>query len=193
MARMVLICCEGKTEKEYFDILRYRVFRIPGYMSIRIEGEKGQHKALIDRTVELRRDYALSEDLSESDIECWAVCDDDGMPISFHELKAYAETNGVNLAFSSPQFECYLMQHFEQSRETDKSSLYDRLGSIATEAGFVDGYDKADLSWMEKLLVDKPKLVEVAIVNSDQRLNRAGRPFLTVQSLVRRMKELARY
>ena len=30
----VLICCEGKTEKEYLDILKHRIFRIPSYVKV---------------------------------------------------------------------------------------------------------------------------------------------------------------
>ena len=102
MAAQILICCEGKTEKLYFDALRFRVFRIPGYIEISIEGEKGQHKALIDRTVERRAELASEQGLPEEEIECWAVCDDDGMSISYTSLCEYAEENSVNLAFSRP-------------------------------------------------------------------------------------------
>ncbi|WP_165173578.1 RloB domain-containing protein [Adlercreutzia sp. ZJ242] len=82
MASMMLICCEGKTECEYFDILRRSVFRLPGYFDIRIEGEKGQHKKLIDHTVARRSKIAQEEGLVEDDVECWVVCDDDNMIIS---------------------------------------------------------------------------------------------------------------
>ncbi len=53
----MLICCEGKTEAEYFKALR-RVYRIPGFIDIRIIGQIGQHKVLIDRAAEEREaDY----------------------------------------------------------------------------------------------------------------------------------------
>ena len=187
-----LICCEGKTEKEYLDILKHRIFRIPSYVKVQIEGEKGQHKALVDRVVELRADFAEEEGFVEDQIECWAVCDDDGMRGSYSDLKKYAESRGVNLAFSRPQFESFLMQHFEQSKETDPSSLYRQLGCKKNALGFEGEYDKADLSWLEKTLIDRPKLVKIAIVNSDQRVLQSTSPFLTVQNLVRRLMQMSR-
>lgn len=193
MAVQVLICCEGKTEKLYFDALRFRVFRIPGYIEISIEGEKGQHKVLIDRTVERRREIAKKEGLNEDEIECWAVCDDDGMNISYAELCEYAEENSVNLAFSRPQFEAYLLQHFEQSKETNQQSLYDALRSHKNAYGYEGEYDKADLRWLEQTLIDKPKLVDVAIINADQRTTQSAPLFLTVQELTKRLIELARF
>ena len=66
MSRVMLICCEGKTEELYFKILRDRVYRIPGYIKIAIQGEKGQHKALVDRVVEARIALARSQPLRSS-------------------------------------------------------------------------------------------------------------------------------
>lgn len=193
VAAQILICCEGKTEKLYFDALRFRVFRIPGYIEISIEGEKEQHKALIDRTVERRAELASEQGLPEEEIECWAVCDDDGMSISYTSLCEYAEENSVNLAFSRPQFEAYLLQHFEQSKETDQQALYDALKLYKNEYGYDGEYDKSDLSWLEQTLIDKPKLVDIAIVNADQRTTQSAPLFLTVQELTKRLMELARF
>lgn len=193
MPKMFLICCEGKTGKEYFDILRLRIFRIPSYVQIRIEGEKGQHKALIDITASLRESLADQENILEKDIECWAVCDDDGMRMSFSELSRYAETKRVNLAFSRPQFESFLLQHFEQSKETNSHALYDALTHHMNSLGFVGSYDKADLKWLETTLIDKPKLIDFAVINSSQRITRSSSPFLTVQDLVERLRELRRF
>ena len=53
--------------------------------------------------------------------------------------------------------------------------------------------DKANLSWLEQMLIDKPKLVDVAVTNSDRRRNRVHSPFLTVQDLTKRLKEMKRY
>lgn len=191
MPRVLLICCEGKTEKEYFEILRRRVLRLPGYIDVRIEGEKGQHAALVDRTVELRSELAKMEELKPEDVECWAVCDEDKMTMSFAELKKYAEDREVRLAFSRPQFESYLLQHFEQSKDTNRKEIIRKLESCMRQYG-AEKYDKADLEWLEHALVDKPKLVEIAVTNSDQRTTQSATPFLTVQNLTKRMMSLTR-
>ena len=86
MAPVLLIYCEGKTEKLYFEILSKRIFRIPMYVRVDVYGEKGQHKALIDRVSAARLELANEEGLEEDEIECWAVCDDDNMPFTYKEL-----------------------------------------------------------------------------------------------------------
>lgn len=192
MSRVMLICCEGKTEELYFKILRDRVYRIPGYIKIAIQGEKGQHKALVDRVVEARKELAESEQIGVDEIECWAVCDDDGMKMQYGTLEAYAEERGVHVAFSRPQFESYLLQHFEQSKSIKQDELYGRLTAIKNDGGFDGEYDKSDLDWLEKTLIDKPKLVDVAITNSDQRSKRSASPFLTAQELTKRLRALRR-
>jgi hypothetical protein len=194
MARILLIYCEGKTEKLYFEILAKRIFRIPMYVRVDIYGEKGQHKALVDRAAAARSMLANDEGLNESEIECWAVCDDDNMPYSYKELLEHAEQNNVYLAFSRPQFESYLLQHFEQSKATKKKDLFSGLSKYKKPIDG-EGYNesaKGNLDWLEKLLIDKPKLIDAAIINSNQRSRQSEEPFLTVQDLTKRLKELER-
>ena len=194
MAPVLLIYCEGKTEKLYFEILLKRIFRIPMYVRVDVYGEKGQHKALIDRVSAARLELANEEGLEEDGIECWAVCDDDTMPFTYKELLTYAEENDVNLAFSRPQFESYLLQHFEQSRAAKKRDLFDGLSKYKepVDGELYDDSSKSDLDWLETLLLDKPKLVDMAITNSDQRGRQSEQPFLTVQNLTKRLKQLER-
>lgn len=187
--RFLLICCEGKTEKEYFTILM-RLYRLPG-ARVLIIGEQGQHKALVDRTVQERDAFCKKHAAQPDEVECWAVCDDDGMSISFAELQRYADMNDVRLAFSRPQFEAFLLQHFEQSAVCNQKELYSKLGNYARKLGDEDAdYEKASLGWLADAIDAKPKLVDIAITNADQRTKQSGRVFLTVQELVRRTREL---
>lgn len=187
----ILILCEGVTEQLYFEILQKRVFRIPGYIEINIEGKKGQHKVLIDHVVERRLELINSnEDLFEDNIECWAVCDDDKMTISYTELVKYAGEHSVNLAFSRPQFEAYLLQHFEQSKETNPQLLYKALEAYKNEYGYEGKYDKADLDWLEQTMIDNPNTVETAITNANLRSRQSAPLFLTVQELTKRLMNL---
>lgn len=189
MARAILVCCEGKTEKEYFEIIR-KVFRIPAYFGLHIEGEKGQHKALIDKTAEERADLAKQLGIEEADIEAWSVCDQDKMPCSYAELLGYAEEQGVLLAFARPQFEAYLVQHFEQSSCVKKGELYEKLAGYRAQHGASREYNdsvKADLGWLRKVLDEKPTLAKIAITNADQRLRQSAPCFMTVQRLTERL------
>lgn len=191
--RALLICCEGKTEEAYFNAL-LDFFRIPGYVRVEVYGQRGQHIALVDNAAELRCRLIGEMDCEESDVECWAVCDEDQMPCTYSELHRYAEELGIGLAFSAPQFEMYLLQHFEQSAITDQSETYRRLSVYREKFGGTGAYGdrtKADLRWMAAAIDEKPKIVSVAITNSDLRNRPAKRPFFTVQRLTERILELS--
>lgn len=192
--RILLIFCEGKTEEEYFNIL-LDFYRPPAYVEVAIYGQKGQHISLIDKAA-AHRDELLHDDteLSEADIECWAVCDEDQMPCSYTDLLAYADQQDVHLAFSAPQFEMYLLQHFEQSGESDRAAVFHKLSSYRKKYGSVGEYDndtKADLSWMYEAIDRQPKIVKMAIVNSNLRNRTTKRPFLTVQELTERIVDIS--
>lgn len=191
--RALLICTEGKTEAEYFRAITAIYGTLPYGTELRILEQLGQHETLIRRAAAERKRLADELETSIGNIEAWAVCDDDGMARSFAELLAYAETRGVHLAFSRPQFESFLLQHFEPSRVTDRHELFARLTLYRGRYDFYGSYDdskKADLRWMRDALTAKPRLIDAAIANANLRRNPAGNVFLTVQDLVVRVKEL---
>lgn len=186
MARLIVIGCEGRTESEYFKILE-KVFRI---FRLSIHPELGQHKALIKRTAEKRDELSKELGIDVEDIECWSVCDDDKMPFQYNELKEFAHDCGVNLAFSRPMFEAYLVQHFQQTGAYKRKELYD----ILTEERNRNSYDgpykdstKSDLTWLKEAIDKKPRIVKTAITNSNLRTKQTSSCFLTVQNLTERL------
>ena len=182
--RAILICCEGKTAKSYFEVIS-DIFRISFATAIEIVGEKGMYKSLIDKTVAERQKYAQEKDLAIEEIESWAVCDCDKMPIKYHELKDYAESFNVKLAFAKPQFEAYLVQHFAQSKTTKKDELCKMLTEFSKRYGYDKKYvkDKANLSWLYQAILDDQNIVDIAITNSKLRNKPLDPVFLTVQDL----------
>lgn len=191
--RILLVYCEGKTEKSYFDIL-FDFYRLPGYVDVEVYGQKGQHLALIDNVVAKRDELCQETGLTEGEIECWAVCDEDRMPCAYTELLGYAESRTVRLAFSSPQFEMYLLQHFEQSGDSDKTVVFQKLSTYRERYGCSGEYNegtKADLTWLSNAIDRQPKIVKTAVTNSDLRNRSMKRPFLTVQELTKRILELS--
>lgn len=66
--RCLLICCEGKTEKEYFLILK-RLYRISA-AQVSVIGEKGQHKTLVDRTIEERDRLYKDARIDQDKVKC---------------------------------------------------------------------------------------------------------------------------
>jgi hypothetical protein len=188
--RLIILCCEGKTEKAYFEIIA-DTFRVHAVHTLHIIGGKGQHKVLIDRTVEEREKLANEYGIEHEEIVAWAVCDEDKMSMKYHDLQKYAESRSVRLAFSRPQFESYLLQHFEQSKETNQEALYQRLTAHGSKYGLTGEYEKekGHLSWLNKAIFNDPHLVETAIVNSNQRNKQQSSPVLTVQKLPEFLKQ----
>jgi len=184
--RRLLILCEGGTEKLYFDSLvqHKRIYTLP----IEVFGKKGQHKALIDKCVVERKKKADDLNLSENEIEAWAVCDCDRMKIKYLELLRYSEEKKVKLAFSNPQFETYLLQHFEaKGPKKRKEELI-----LELEKHLNEKYNKNNLSWFDEMIDKDPKRVEVAISNSNKLGNHTRPPFLTIQKLTERLLEFAK-
>jgi len=176
--RAILICCEGKTEKLYFESIM-QAFRVKA-AQIKVLGEKGQHKALIDRTLSERQVLAQEYEIDEDEIVCWAVCDDDGMAMTFTQLNQYAESCGVKLAFSRPQFEAFLLQHFEQSREVNQDNLLANLSAYRQQYTS-DGdcnYAKEDIGWIEDAIFNRPQLASIAVTNSKLRKRSTESSFL---------------
>lgn len=191
--RFLLIYCEGKTEKSYFDIL-LDFYRLPGYVDVEVYGQRGQHLALIDNIAAKRDELCQETGLTKGEIECWAVCDEDRMPCTYTELLAYAESRGVRLAFSAPQFEMYLLQHFEQSGDSDKTVVFRKLSAYRKRHGCSGEYDdstKSDLAWLSDAIDCQPKIVKIAVINSELRNRSTKHPFLTVQELTKRILELS--
>ena len=185
--RAILILCEGTTEKIYFDsVIRNK--RVAKVLSVEVLGRQGQHKALVKRCVERRRTLAKELEIGEEDIETWAVCDQDNLKIGYQKLLRYANKYCVMLAFSNPQFETYLVQHFEYKRITAKRECLEK--ALSEYLGIE--YDKTDLNWFDKMIDEEPAKIKQAIANSDKLNNHSKPPFLTVQKLTARLLELSR-
>lgn len=113
VAPKVLIVCEGQvTECLYFDGVR-KMRRIQKERVI-IRPACGDPKGVVDTAVKLKLENdALNKSLRlDATDMVWAVFDrDDHLKIP--EAIEKAENNGVNIAFSNPNFELFLLLHFE--------------------------------------------------------------------------------
>lgn len=191
---LILILCEGKTEKLYFDslITNMHIKRV----EIEIFENQGQHKALIDKCAEMREKYSIELEENEESIEVWAVCDHDEMSknnkkLTYQKLLAYAKENNVNLAFSEPQFETYLIQHFGCRKiRKSKKELEEYLNGYVLEC-YNTEYSKSNLKWVDKMIDETPHKIYEAIKNANNFSNHTVKPFLTVQKLAKRLIDLA--
>lgn len=185
--RAVLILCEGVTEKIYFDFVVQNK-RIATVLPVEVLGKQGQHTVLIKRCVKKRKLVAEEMGIDEEDIEVWAVCDQDCLRTSYQKLQRCANQNQVMLAFSNPQFETYLVQHFERKKTTSKRKKIEK--ELSEYLGVT--YDKTNLDWFDEMIDRDPAKVVQAIINSDQLDNHTRPPFLTVQKLTKRLFKLAK-
>lgn len=192
--RLILICCEGQTEENYFTIVK-TIRRITS-VQITVESFDGKsNTSLIDICVQKRQEMSQLYDMAEDEVEVWAVFDKDGYSGTFTQLEQYADTKAVKLAYSDPQFETYLLQHLSQDASSlSGRQLEDRLTTqinqfINTPLGSSYGaYSKPNLDWLEYLLDQRPSTtLEMAITNSRIRDNRTRTPFLTVHNLTVRL------
>lgn len=186
----ILILCEGLTEKLYFETLSDNMHI--NAVEIEILENKGQHKSLINKCIEERKKYAEEHSINENDIEVWAVCDHDNMRIGYQKLFRYAQIKDINLAFSCPQFETYLLQHFGyQKNRKSKKELEDDLNNcVLNHYGM--NYSKSDLEWLDKMVDETPDKINEAIKNANKFNTHTSKPFLTVQKLTERLVNLAR-
>lgn len=193
---LILITCEGKTEVLYFNILK-RKFRLPTFVKVLPElkeGEHrnlGQHEKLIKRTAEKKEEFET--ELGEGAVvEAWAVCDRDEYKESFTKLRDFADSRGVLLAFSDPQFENFLLQHFSQNKSRSRKAEVEReLSEKILQKDVRFGlYNKANLDWLDEMIGTRHAIVESAIKNADIFNNHTKQPFFTVQELVRRLLNL---
>ena len=186
--QIILICCEGEnTEKLYFEIIQ-RVFRVTN-ISIKTITRAGQHYSLIDECVKKRQELVSNEGFAEGDIEVWAVCDRDDFSDSFTKLQSYADESGVKLAFSDPQFENYILQHFgsPNSSKNRGGNVEKELAGILLSERLGTSYNKSDLTWLENMIDMRPRTVNEAIKHADTYSNHTKQPFFTIQRLIKRI------
>jgi hypothetical protein len=112
--KRLLILCEGAvTEVTYFDGLR-RDNDIPRKL-VRIEGLGLDPKSLVDVAVRMKEDNLANfpHDRQSQYDQVWCVFDRDSHKW-IPEAKQKAIANGIRYAFSNPNFELFLLLHFEE-------------------------------------------------------------------------------
>ena len=187
---MLLVCCEGKeTEPQYFTILAkfLRIQRL-----VKIVGAKKQHKQLVDEAVIECEKLLREKELALGEVEVWVVCDKDSMPYPLEELEVYARKNNVNLAFSDPMFEIFLLQHFSFSSSPlkGKRELMKLLTKEINKRIPGNTYNPLDLSLFGNIFDEEP-IFEQAVKYCQKLEDKKSSPYTTCHKLVERLIELA--
>ena len=120
------------------------------------------------------------------------MCDRDNYKDSFTKLQKYATEKDVLLAFSDPQFESYLLQHFSLSKSVNKKATLEAELSdyILSKKPRYAPYRKGSLDWLDEMINEKHTIINVAIKNANVFSNHTKQPFFTVQKLVARLISL---
>ena len=187
----ILICTEGKkTEPQYFDFVISRM-RISEKIEIKVIGDLNQHIRLIKESAIARAAVAEKYEISEEDIETWAVCDKDDMQCNLKELKNYAKMNNIRLAFSDPNFEIFLLQHFKKSATNGTNKEIQMLISKELASRKLGKYDKTNLSNILHVIDENPACLKFAIANCNLMSDEESTPYVTVHNLLARLLEWA--
>jgi hypothetical protein len=115
----MLLVCEGRiTEKEYFESLRHET-RNP-LLVVQVVGDGESPKTVVEHAVRLQKDAArqawAAKDENLLYNEVWCVFDRDEHP-RIPEALQQAGDNGIQVAFSNPCFELWLLLHFQEQRK----------------------------------------------------------------------------
>ena len=189
---ILLIICEGKeTEPQYFEIVKRHRRINNGVARVKIIGDCGQHKKLIDLADSHRNEVCRKEDVELEEVEVWGVFDEDNINVTFSELEKYSAARNVNLAFSSPMFELFLLQHFKRSATNATGRELESLLSQEMNNKVGSNYNKNDLSVLKSAFDSEPALLEGAIANCTQIENSSNSPFTSVHHLLQRLLDLA--
>lgn len=189
---ILLIVCEGReTEPQYFEIVKTRRRLNSGVARVKIFGDKGQHKKLVDEAIVTRQTISNEESVDPDQIEVWVVCDKDDMKITLQELQEYSARHNIKLAFSDPKFEVFLLQHFKRSASNLTGKPLDDLLHQQMTLSIGSGYKKNNLKPLDNALDREPALLEKAISNCKHICNPNNSPYTTVHELLERLISLA--
>jgi len=129
------ISCEGKTEKIYFDKLKFeeRISRLK-IKSI----ESGYKNA--DGIIREVLDFAQTgRDFQEGDLLAAVFDRDANTNEQLHKAKSMAENNNILVSFSNPCFEYWILCHYDYF-----PSQYEKRELINKIKKFISGYKKND-------------------------------------------------
>jgi hypothetical protein len=111
--RRLLIVCEGSvTEPSYFSGLARLKREV---ITIEIRHDHQDPKGIVELAVRLKKEARrICKRCPEEDFDAvWCVFDQDCHPM-LAEAKQQARDNGVDVAFSNPNFGLWLLLHFEE-------------------------------------------------------------------------------
>lgn len=135
------IFCEGKTEKLYFDKLRFeeRISRL------RIKSFQSGHKNA-DGIVNEAIDFIDKRDFQEGDLIACVFDRDANSNEQLKRAKTIGETKGILISFSNPCFEYWILCHYGYF-----PSRYEQREIIPQISALITNYKKNDPELYSKI------------------------------------------
>jgi hypothetical protein len=186
----LLLVCEGRvTEKGYFEALRRETQN--RLLIVEVVGDGESPKTVVEHATDLKRRAEkaanAAQDVYLKYDEVWCVFDRDGHA-RIPEAMQQARDNNLNVAFSNPCFELWILLHFR-----DQRAQLTCAQAAALVKGHIPRYEKAI-----PYETVAPHYLEA--VGRAERLAKwqaeqgrvGGNPFTDVHVLTRRIFELGR-
>jgi len=178
----VVIVCEGDvTEKIYFHGVRIqrRVQRARMELHLAV----GVPMTVVHRAIEVKEMNARRNKLDNIDLseDVWAVFDRDDFD-RIPEAMALAKANGIKVAFSNPNFELFLLLHFQEFNREEHRDVVVRL-----LRRHIRGYDKSydyDALGLHDLYVSAKKRAKTINERSRLRSGIPSPPYTSIERLI---------
>lgn len=188
-AESILIVCEGKTEKNYFQGLKAQIGQSPVRIDITTKPSRSSPAGLIRSATALKEaqdGFARRGNNQISYDQVWCVFDTEGRGRSEKELEeavAVARALKYRVAISNPCFEFWYLLHFKYT-----TASFQNCAKVVSELKkHYKRYKKSDPAFSEKIFPN----TDVAIKNSKDIFRRHGsndplrcNPSTTVYKLV---------
>lgn len=185
--RRVLIVCEGKSERRYFEGLK-RLLRNPGVLVELVDDAGSAPISVVDRALEERHRARREREPYDS---VWCVFDLDQHE-SFYRSVDKARANSLNLAISVICFEFWILLHY-----TNTSRPFPNCDSVLKELqARNNSYEKTSVS-DELLTLRRFAMERAERLARDNKKAKPSEPWpnpsTTVHELVRYLEELVPY
>lgn len=192
--KIIAILCEGETEINYFCGLFYSKLENDKYFVLKIyQPHDHSPYGIVTKCVEENKKM-LKDKIKKSDISIWAVFDRNGHA-RIHDAFQKANSNGVNIIFSSKCFEYWILLHYKETTRP-AHNCDEVIKDIVNHPDADDNFLKSDDHY-EKLKEKIDDAIEnnKKIINQMRSANLGKKiyeldPFTNAHELVEHIKDL---
>lgn len=184
LKRFYLICEGANTEPQYFEEL-VAFYRATSIELITVPGA-GDPSAIAKEASKVSRGRSRKYSFEKGD-EVWAIFDCDTHK-HYEDAKRNCEANGVNVAYSDPCFELWLILHYQFYDRSDDHHAVQRFFENIDESYATSGTKICNFSAIAKNVLDAEKFAERLLKFRKDEGRPWGRPSTTVHLLTAKLR-----